>query len=252
MFDFPLLIQVCLILSVSQLRLFFCIRRVVALERNHLTGFDFYYLSHYLVKKITVMGNNKNSSRIIQKIGFQPGNTFHVQMVGRLVKKKDIRPGDQKLAKSYPCFLASGKSFNRLFKVFFPKSQTLQYAGKLAFVCVAVFQLKFMGKSGIGVHKLLQLFALYMLHFQFNGAHTFFHIKDVLFGCKKLFVNGALSVNILILSQISHTFIFCQYHVSGISRKLFHNNAQQSGFSCAVITDQSDFFPLFYVKRGIF
>ena len=78
----------------------------------HLAGFDLYDLGDNLIKKITVMGYNKYSSRIIQQISFQPGNAFHIQVVGRLIQKKDIRLGEKKFAQRHTGFLAAGKSVN--------------------------------------------------------------------------------------------------------------------------------------------
>ena len=55
----------------------------------------------------------KTAPGIIQKIGFQPGDAFHIQVVGRLIQKKDIRLGRSIFTQCHTGFLASGKSFSR-------------------------------------------------------------------------------------------------------------------------------------------
>ena len=128
------------------------------------------------------MGNNKYSTRIVQKIGLQPGDTFHVQMVGRLIEKKNVRLGDQKLTKRNTCLLSAGESFYLLVEVFFGKTKTLEDAHQLTLVSITVLELEFMGQSGIGVHQAFKLLAGGMLHLYFCCTHAVLHINDVLLG----------------------------------------------------------------------
>ena len=71
------------------------------------------------------MGDDKNSSWIIQKISFQPGDTFHIQVVGWLIQKQDIRLGKKHLAQCHTGFLTAGKSFNLLVIIFLREAETL-------------------------------------------------------------------------------------------------------------------------------
>ena len=50
------------------------------------------------VQEIPVMGHDEHSSGIVEQIGFQPGDGVHIQVVGGLVQKDEIRMGEQKLA----------------------------------------------------------------------------------------------------------------------------------------------------------
>ena len=61
------------------------------------------------VQEIPVMGYDEHSSGIIEQIGFQPGDGIHIQVVGGLVQKDDIRMGKQKLSQSHTGLLAAGK-----------------------------------------------------------------------------------------------------------------------------------------------
>ena len=58
---------------------------------SHLGSLDLHDLGNYLVQKITVMRNDKYSARVVEKIGLKPCNALHIQMVGRLVQKENIR-----------------------------------------------------------------------------------------------------------------------------------------------------------------
>ena len=71
------------------------------------------------------MGDDKNSSRIIQKISFQPGDAFHIQVISWLIQKQDIRLGKKHLAQRHAGFLTAGKSFNLLVIIFLREAETL-------------------------------------------------------------------------------------------------------------------------------
>ena len=73
MFDIPLLVQVGFVLGVTQLGFFQGIGRIVATVHTHISCFDFHNFCYDFVKKVTVVGYDKYSTRVIQKTGFQPG-----------------------------------------------------------------------------------------------------------------------------------------------------------------------------------
>ena len=125
MFNFSLLVQVCLVLSVTQLRLLKRISRIISLVHSHLGCLDLHDLGDNFIQKITVMGDDKYSARVVEKIGLKPGNALHIQVVGWLIQKQDIRLGDQKLTKGNPCLLTTGKVFNLFVVVFLFKSKAL-------------------------------------------------------------------------------------------------------------------------------
>ena len=123
MFDLPLLIQVSLVLGITKLGFFQGIGRIIAAVHAHGTGLDLHDFCYNFVQKITIVGNDKYSSRVVEQIGFKPGNTLHVQMVGRLIQEKDIRAGKQKFAQRYTGFLTAGKSFDLAWKIFFCEAE---------------------------------------------------------------------------------------------------------------------------------
>ena len=177
---------------------------------------DLHNFRYYLVQEVTVMGYDEYGSGIIQKVIFQPCDALHIQMVGGLVQKKNIRTGEKQLAQGYPRLLSSGKDSHFLAEIFFAESQTLQDSGKLAFVRVAVFQFEFMGETGIGVHQTVQFLAVRVFHFFFDRAHPVFHIQDILFGGEKLFVDRKVALNILVLGQVSDPAVLRKGYSAGI------------------------------------
>ena len=197
------------------------------------------------------MGNDENSSRIIQKISFQPRDAFHIQVVGRLIQKKDIRLGEKHLSKCHTGFLASGKFLDLFVVIFFRETKTLQDTGELTFVSIAVFQFKLMGEAGICLHQAVQVIAFYGIHFLLHITDTAFHIDNMLFGGKKLFVDGMVSVDILVLGKIADIFVPGKYYRAGIRGNLLHDDTKKSSLSSTVTSDKSCLFPVFNMKRCI-
>ena len=91
MTDLLLLIQVGVPGSGSQ-DLFLCrIIRVIAKESSSLCLVNFNDLAGKAVQKITVMGDGKDGSFIIQKVIFKPCNGIQIQMVCGLIQDDQLR-----------------------------------------------------------------------------------------------------------------------------------------------------------------
>ena len=86
-----------------------------------------------------------------------------------------------------------------------------------------------------------------MLH----GAETVFHINDVLFSGDQLLIDSVVSVDVLVLGQVTNAFIFGKNNISGIRGQFVDDNTQQGGFACTVVADQGCFFPVLYMEAGI-
>ena len=78
-----------------------------------------------LIEKIPVMGNDENSTAVVQEICLQPCDRGHVQMVRRLIEKNDIRVCEKKLAQGNSCLLAAGKCGNLLGELLLRKTKSL-------------------------------------------------------------------------------------------------------------------------------
>ena len=248
MLDVSLLVKVSLVLCVTQLCFLFCVSGVVAAVHADLGGIDLDDFRYNFIKEITVMGDDKYSTRIIQKISFQPGDAFHIEVVGWLIEEKDIRFGDQEFAECDTGLLSTGEGFDLFGKIFVGKAKTFEHAHQFALIGVAVFQLKFVGQAGVGVHQTVKFLAGSVFHLDLDRAHAVFHIDDVLFGREQFLVDGTVSADILILCEIADLFVLHQNDLTGICRDFIHYNTEKGCLTCSVVADESGFFTLFYMK----
>ena len=69
---------------------------------------DFNHLCNHTVQEIAVVGYDKNGTRIIQKIGFQPCDGVHIQVICWFIQKQDVRLGKKEFAKRYTGLLTTG------------------------------------------------------------------------------------------------------------------------------------------------
>ena len=91
MTDLLLLVQIGISCSSTQNFLFGCVSSVIAKEGGSLCLINFNDLAGKTIQKITVMGNSKNGTLIIQKIVFKPGNCIQVEMVCWLIEDDQLR-----------------------------------------------------------------------------------------------------------------------------------------------------------------
>ena len=109
-----------------------------------------------------------------------------------------------------------------------------------------------MAESCVSIHKTVQCISGGCFHLLFERTETVFHINDMLLGGDQLFIDGMMTVDVLILGKIADIFIFGKDNVSGIRRDFVHDDTQQSGFAGTIVTDQCGFFPVFYMETCIF
>ena len=81
-----------------------------------------------------------------------------------------------------------------------------------------------MAQSGIGVHQAVQGFPSSSFHFMLHGAETVFHINDVLLSRDQLLIDGVVSMDILVLGQVTDAFIFGKNNISGIRGQFVDDN----------------------------
>ena len=91
MTDLLLLIEIFFHLCLADLLFLLGKFRIVSLEHHDLAKFNFDHFCDDPVDEVSVMGDEKDSSRIIRQIGFKPGDRIQVEVVCRLVKKQDVR-----------------------------------------------------------------------------------------------------------------------------------------------------------------
>ena len=108
-----------------------------------------------------------------------------------------------------------------------------------------------MSQAGVAVHQALKFVSCYVFHFLLQRTDLVLHIQNVLLGGHQFFVNGVMTVDILVLGQITDLLILGNDHLTGIRGNLLHDNTKKSCFPRTVIADESGLFPFFYVKRSI-
>ena len=71
------------------------------------------------------MGHDNDAAAVAFKVCLQPGDGFHIQVVGRLIQKQDIRLGEKQLAQGNAGFLPSGKGVDVFGEFLLLKSKAL-------------------------------------------------------------------------------------------------------------------------------
>ena len=77
------------------------------------------------VQKIAVMRYDHNRSLIVHQKSLQPPDRFHIQMVGRLVQKQDVRLCHKELPQRHARLLTSGKLAHLPVKFTLRKAESL-------------------------------------------------------------------------------------------------------------------------------
>ena len=72
--------------------------RVVALEGDAAAAVEFEYPTRHVVEEIAVMGDGDDRALIVLEEPLEPGDRFGVQMVGGLVKQKQLGAAQQQSA----------------------------------------------------------------------------------------------------------------------------------------------------------
>ena len=249
--DLTLLLEIGVVLGGADDLLFGGVVGIVSTENGGLSLVDFDDLIGDPVKEVAVMGDDDHSALIVEKIGFQPGDGGHIQVVCRLVQDDKIRLLEKQLAESYPCFLTAGEGGDRLAKVLLRKAETLQNAGQLAFVGVAVCRLEGVRQIGVGVHQLVQLFAGSIFHLKLQCMDLGFHVEDVLFYAQKLLKDGIFPGHRLMLGEVADGLVPGDGDDAVVRRQLPHDDAQERGLAGSVDADDGGLVIVLYMKRNI-
>src|SRR3990170_4717593 len=84
-------LALCLFLLLERVLLLFQPGGVIPFPWNPLPPVEFQNPPCYIIKKISVMGYCNDSSRIGLQMMLKPCHTLGIEVVGRLVKKQDVR-----------------------------------------------------------------------------------------------------------------------------------------------------------------
>ena len=79
--------------------------------------------SYKTVKKLTIMGNDDDTTSIGTEIRFQPQQRIKIQVVGRLIEQQNVRLLEQQFRERNAHLPATAKGFCRLLKLRFLKAK---------------------------------------------------------------------------------------------------------------------------------
>ena len=200
----------------------------------------------HAVQEGDVMGDQDEGVFIFLEIAPQPLDMLHVQVVGGLVQKEDIRLLQKELGQKDLGTLASGKLG------YVPvQAQVRKLEGPGDLLYLGVDHVKVMGhekllKGPKLLHLCIHLFigegsaskliadpVHISLHIEEEGKGVFQHVPDGL----PLFQDR-------MLVQIAHPDVFRPFDLTLVRHKLIGDDAHEGGFSLSVGTDQSDVLPL--------
>ena len=212
MLDLTLLIEPGFVLGVADHRFFVGEVGVAAGELHELSVFNLDHLGDHFIEKIAVVGDDQHSPAVVGEVCLEPFDTAHVQVVGRLVEKQEIRLGKKQLAKPHAGFLASRECADMPVKIALVKTQTFQDADHVAFIGKTVLQLVLPAETVVRVHQRFQLGARGFVHAVLHAAQFFFHVQKILPGMQYLFIDRAVSLGIAVLRKISYTAVLSRRH----------------------------------------
>ena len=106
-------------------------------------------------------------------------------------------------------------------------------------------------ESGIVIHQFLKFSTFCMLHGQLQASNPCFQIQYILLDCHKLLENGSVTFHFLMLCQTADGLSFGDDDLAVISCQFPHDDLQEGGFTSAIDSYNSGFFPFFYMKRCI-
>ena len=143
--DLLLLVQIGLHLCLADQGFLLAVGGVIAQVDASAAIFQLDDLRGDLVQEIPVVGHDDDRSFVVQQVIFKPGDAAHVQMVGGLVQKNDVGPGEQELAQGDAGLLASAQGGDLPREILLGKSEAFQHAHDLAAVTITFRKLKLMG-----------------------------------------------------------------------------------------------------------
>ena len=122
-----------------------------------------------LIKKITVMGYNDDSIVKVDQKFFEPFDCRKIQMVGRLIEKKNVRIAEQSLCKKNFDFLAAGQVSHLCIVELGFDAKSVQKSSSIRLCLPSVhlceFTLKFAGTDTVFICKIfLCIDRLFFLH----------------------------------------------------------------------------------------
>ena len=203
MLDLGFGLHPCLKLRIPELLFLFCICRIIAGESACFSALDFNNLCDDTVEEITVMRNDKYSTAVISKEGFEPLYRCEIQVVRRLIEYDEVGFLQQELTQSDTCLLTAGEGIDDLIKFVFGKTKTFEYACDLALNGITVSHFEIVLQSRVAVHCFFQIIARQVLHALFEITEFLFFIEEILLYRQEFFIDSVTAINGFLLGEIT-------------------------------------------------
>ena len=129
-----------------------------------------------VVEEVTIVRYRKHRTRIAMKELLQPQHRFGIQVVGRLVQKKQVRRFKQKLAQRNATALATGKHLYRSIGV--GALQSIHCLGKLTVQIPSVCSIDIVLKRAHFFHQSIEI-GIRIGHFRTDGIEALNFSKHV-------------------------------------------------------------------------
>ena len=185
------------------------------------------------------MGNGYHGALVLPQMGFQPLDAFCVQVVGRLVKEKDVRLPQKQAAKRHPPPFSSGQSRDQ--GLLRRTVQSVHRPFQLRIQFPSAHVVDHLREFTLALDEGVHLIVAHRLHELHRDLIVFIQdIHDLLDSFLHNFKHGLGRIHLRFLLEVSHRiprspndFTLVRFLDSG-------DDLQEGGFSRTVQTDDTD------------
>ena len=198
---------------------------------------------YHFVKEWNIMRNQDEGIFVIQQITFQPCDMFFIEVVCRLVQKKDIRLFQKQFAQKYFCSLATAQIRHITVKT---QIQKPQCSGNLFYLCIdhiKIMKGKLILNCAEFFHQHVHFFLICTSEKITDFVHTLFFLKQRIKCRFQDFLDRHPFLQDGMLIQIAGMNIFCPFYLTFIRHQPTSNNTHKCGLSFTVCADKSYMFP---------
>ena len=188
----------------------------------------------HAVEERNIMRNENKRIFIIIEIPLQPLNMLHIQIVGRLVQKKDIRLFQKKLSKQHLRSLTAAQLRHITVQADVCKAQRPSH---FLYFCINHIEImggqKFLDHTRF-FHIRSHFFVGCIRHLVIHLVHLLFQLKQEAKSGRQRLPDSHAFFQLCVLIQITDAHIFRPFYFSFIWLQFSGNNAHECRFSLSV------------------
>ena len=221
--------------------------RVVSLVARDRLILYFNDTGRYPVQEEPVMRNEQHPAGVTLQESLQPFNHADVQMVRRLVEKKEIRFTQQCLCQADARALPAGKMRHVLLKILVCEAEAKSYPADTAFIVIAAQLFKAFDNLAVGS----QLFRIMLLRDGFLHVPLFFSQRDdIRKRPLEFFIECSVSKDRLLLN-VAYGIRTIELNSSAIVFLLPHETAHERSFPRTIRSYEANLVPARNLKLHI-